>query len=54
MEAWREEKANLVRRYHELNQPLKDEQGRLKAEYTLEGMHINSAGYRTYLIRSKN
>ncbi|MGN1120594.1 MAG: GDSL-type esterase/lipase family protein, partial [Oscillospiraceae bacterium] len=33
-------------RYIDINSPLKDEQGRLKAEYTLEGMHINENGYR--------
>ena len=32
--------------YIDVNAPLKDSQGRLKAEYTLEGMHINEAGYR--------
>ena len=40
-------------RYIDLNQPLKDEQGRLKAEYTLEGMHINDAGYRTVFDQIK-
>ena len=29
-----------------VNQPLMDSQFRLKAEYTIEGMHINEAGYR--------
>jgi len=29
-----------------VNAPLTDKQGRLKAEYTLEGMHINHHGYR--------
>ncbi len=33
-------------RYINVNAPLTDEQGRLKAEYTIEGMHINSEGYR--------
>ena len=28
------------------NDPLKDEQGRLHAEFTYEGMHINEEGYR--------
>lgn len=32
--------------YIDINAPLKDEAGRLKAEYTTEGMHINEAGYR--------
>jgi len=34
-------------RYIDINAPLKDEQGRLKAEYTVEGMHIKEAGYRS-------
>lgn len=34
-------------KYIDLNGPLKDSQGRLKAEYTIEGMHINPDGYRT-------
>ena len=33
-------------RYMDFNAPLTDEQGRLKAEYTIEGMHIKEAGYR--------
>ena len=33
-------------RYMDFNAPLTDEQGRLKAEYTIEGMHITEAGYR--------
>ncbi len=33
-------------RYIDLNAPLRDEQGRLKAEYTTEGMHIRPEGYR--------
>jgi len=32
--------------YMDFNAPLTDEQGRLKAEYTIEGMHIKEAGYR--------
>lgn len=32
--------------YIDVNQPLKDAQGRLKAEYTIEGMHIKPEGYR--------
>lgn len=32
--------------YIDVNDPLKDEQGRLKAEYTIEGMHIKEEGYR--------
>ena len=34
-------------RYINVNAPLMDEQGRLKAEYTIEGMHIKPEGYRT-------
>ena len=30
-----------------MNANLKDDQGRLKAEYTIEGMHINEDGYRS-------
>lgn len=33
-------------RYIDINRALKDEQGRLKAEYTIEGLHINEDGYR--------
>lgn len=33
-------------RYIDINRNLKDERGRLKAEYTIEGMHINEDGYR--------
>ena len=33
-------------RYIDVNKNLKDENGRLKAEFTLEGMHINEDGYR--------
>lgn len=33
-------------RYIDLNKNLTDEQGRLKAEYTVEGLHINEDGYR--------
>lgn len=32
--------------YIDINGNLKDSQGRLKAEYTVEGMHINESGYR--------
>lgn len=32
-------------RYIDVNKNLKDEQGRLKAEYTIEGMHIKEEGY---------
>ena len=32
--------------YIDVNDPLKDGQGRLKAEYTIEGMHIKPEGYR--------
>ncbi len=34
-------------RYIDVNAPLKDELGRLKAEYTTEGMHIKPEGYRS-------
>ncbi len=33
-------------RYMDFNAPLTDVQGRLKAEYTIEGMHIKPEGYR--------
>lgn len=33
-------------KYIDLNVPLKDKEGNLKAEYTVEGMHIKEAGYR--------
>lgn len=33
-------------RYIDINRNLMDEKGRLKAEYTIEGMHINEDGYR--------
>ncbi len=33
-------------RYIDINKNLKDEQGRLKAEFTIEGIHINENGYR--------
>ena len=33
-------------RYIDVNAPLSDKQGRLKAEYTIEGMHIKPEGYR--------
>ncbi len=36
-------------RYIDVNDALKDAQGRLKAEYTLEGMHIREEGYRAIL-----
>lgn len=32
-------------KYIDVNKNLKDEQGRLKAEYTIEGMHIWESGY---------
>ena len=38
--------ARLGARYIDVTAPLKDGKGRLRAEYTLEGMHINEAGYR--------
>lgn len=33
-------------RYIDINANLKDDLGRLKAEYTIEGLHINEDGYR--------
>lgn len=33
-------------KYIDVNAPLKDEAGNLRAEYTFEGMHINEDGYR--------
>lgn len=33
-------------RYIDINRNLKDELGRLRAEYTIEEMHINEDGYR--------
>lgn len=33
-------------KYIDINRNLKDEQGRLRAEYTIEGMHITEDGYR--------
>ena len=33
-------------KYIDINANLKDEHGRLKAEYTIEGMHIYEIGYR--------
>mgnify|MGYP000724665784 CR=1 FL=1 len=33
-------------KYIDINDPLKDRDGNLKAEYTIEGMHIKEEGYR--------
>ena len=33
-------------KYIDVNTALTDDQGRLKAEYTIEGMHIKPEGYR--------
>ena len=33
-------------KYIDINRNLKDDKGRLKAEYTIEGLHINEDGYR--------
>ena len=33
-------------RYIDISRNLKDDRGRLKAEYTIEGMHIKEEGYR--------
>lgn len=38
--------AELNVQYIDICEPLFDEQKRLKAEYTIEGMHINEEGYR--------
>lgn len=38
--------ARHKQRHIDINKNLKDEQGRLKSEYTIEGMHINEDGYR--------
>lgn len=35
--------------YIDVNRALKDEQGRLRAEYTIEGMHIKEDGYRAIM-----
>ena len=36
----------LAERYIDISRNLKDDRGRLKAEYTIEGMHIKEEGYR--------
>lgn len=36
-------------RFLDLNGPLYDERGELKAEYTIEGMHMYANGYRPIL-----
>ena len=36
----------LGHRFIDVNAPLMDDQGRLRADYTIEGMHIFEAGYR--------
>lgn len=36
-------------KYIDVNAPLKDAEGNLKKEYTIEGMHINRAGYLSIL-----
>lgn len=45
-----EEVQKLAEKHHatyiDINDPLKDEKGNLKAEYTIEGMHIKEEGYR--------
>lgn len=44
------EVALLAQKYHvnyiDVNAPLLDENGNLRADYTIEGMHINEQGYR--------
>ncbi len=48
-----EEVKKLAEKYHakyiDVNKGLRDERGRLKAEYTIEGMHINENGYRAII-----
>lgn len=34
-------------RYIDINDPLKDADGNLRADYTIEGMHIKEEGYRS-------
>ena len=41
--------AKVGAKYIDVNANLKDEQGRLKAEYTKEGMHIKEEGYKAIL-----
>lgn len=45
-EAVKELAAEYGAQYIDINAPLKDENGNLKAEYTIEGMHIKEEGYR--------
>jgi lysophospholipase L1-like esterase len=40
-------------RYIDVNDGLKDETGSLKAEYTRDGIHFDSAAYRTVFERLK-
>lgn len=42
-----EARKTLHLHYIDINAPLKDEHGRLRAEFTHEGMHIRPEGYRT-------
>ena len=37
--------------YIDVNTPLKDEQGRLRAEFTYEGMHIRPEGFERFIQR---
>lgn len=39
-------------KYIDVNKNLKDSQGRLKAEYTIEGMHIKEISYAAFVIIS--
>jgi len=41
--------ASHNQKYIDVNNKLKDSEGRLKAEYTIEGMHIKPEGYRAIL-----
>lgn len=45
-EAVRELAQKHHEKYIDITAPLKDENGNLKAEYTIEGLHINENGYR--------
>lgn len=50
IKAANEEVARIARKFNanyiDVSEPLKDENGDLKAEFTIEGMHINEQGYR--------
>ena len=48
-DAVRELAGRFGAQFLDLNGPLTDEQGELKAEYTIEGMHVYANGYKTIL-----